>query len=179
MLRFIIICLLVFIGACSSSLEDYTNSQPEFDLKGYFTGPVTAYGIVQDYTGKLTRHFCVDIIGSWQGNQGQLDETFYFDDGEQQKRLWQLSLQEDGEVSGQAEDVVGQASGRAQGKAFRWQYQLTVPIDGSAYTFSLDDWLYRLDNKRLFNRTSMKKFGLQVGEITLFFDKTLASCQTG
>lgn len=171
-MRFFYLLMALMLSACSSSLEDYAQSTPSFKLQDYFNGKITAWGIVQDYSGKLTRRFCVDIVGSWQGNKGQLDETFYYADGEQQKRIWQLSVASDGTVTGTAEDVVGVASGRASGTAFNWKYTLTVPVDGSNYDFAIDDWMFMLDQQRLMNRSYMKKFGVTVAEISIFFDKT-------
>lgn len=34
-----------------------------------------------------------------------------------------------------------------------------------------DDWMWRLDDKRVLNRAYMKKFGLDVGEVIIFFEK--------
>ena len=165
--------------ACSGSLKDYQYSNPPFELTRYFDGDVTAWGIVQDYSGKLTRRFCVDISGSWQGNQGILAETFYYNDGEQQQRTWRLQIEDDGTVTGTAEDVIGQASGGASGTAFNWQYTLRIPIDGSTYDFAVDDWMYMLDEQRVMNRSYLKKLGVTVAEISIFFDKTapLRRCQ--
>ncbi|MDF2178213.1 DUF3833 domain-containing protein [Aliiglaciecola sp. CAU 1673] len=160
------------ITACSASLEDFAQKGPAFDLPGYFDGHITAYGIIEDFKGQMTRHFCVDILASWENNQGQLHETFYFDDGEQQIRIWKLTVDEQGGVTGTAGDVVGEASGKAVGNAFNWQYELSVPIDGEPMVFAIDDWLYRLDKNRLMNRSYMKKFGLTVAEISIFFDKS-------
>jgi hypothetical protein len=161
-----------FILSCSSSLDDYENTQPEFDLPTYFDGEVTAWGIVQDYSNKLTRRFCVDIIGTWQGNQGQLHETFYYNDGEQQIRIWDLKIAKDGSVSGGAADVIGKASGGSKGTAFNWQYTLRVPIDDTEYDLFVDDWMFMMDNNRVMNRSYMKKLGVTVAEISIFFDKT-------
>lgn len=169
---------LPLLLSCSASLEDYQDNTPAFNLKHYFSGNITAYGIIQDYTTKLTRHFCVDIIGHWQGNTGQLHETFYFNDGEQQLRVWKLKISENGKVTGTADDVVGEASGRAIGNAFNWKYDLRVPIDESSYTFAIDDWLFALDKNRVMNRSYMRKIGVTVAEISIFFDKNLAACNT-
>jgi hypothetical protein len=168
--------LLVFIApffsSCSSSLDDYDNTKPEFNLPIYFDGEVTAWGIVQDYTNKLTRRFCVDIVGTWQGNRGQLHETFYYNDGEQQIRIWELQIDENGNVSGGAADVIGKASGGSKGTAFNWQYTLRVPIDDTEYDLFVDDWMFMIDKNRVMNRSYMKKLGVTVAEISIFFDKT-------
>ncbi|AWL12662.1 hypothetical protein HMF8227_02209 [Saliniradius amylolyticus] len=168
-----------FLSGCSASLEDYRQTQPNFELKSYFDGRVTARGMIEDYSGKLVRHFCVDIIGSWDGNRGELDETFYFNDGEIQKRIWKLNIADNGVVTGTAGDVVGTASGRSQGQAFNWHYTLEVPMDDTRYEFAIDDWMYQLDKQRIMNRSYMKKFGVTVAEISIYFDKTLAPCQSG
>lgn len=167
----LLLCALL-LSACSASLDDYANNKPDFDLPEYFDGNITAWGIIEDYSGTLTRHFCVDIVGTWENNQGQLHETFYFDDGEQQIRIWELQIAADGTVTGQASDVIGDAAGETRGNAFNWHYVLEVPIDGSVYEFAVDDWMYRLDRDRLFNRSYMKKFGITVAEISIYFDKS-------
>jgi hypothetical protein len=168
----LVVTITLFILSCSSSLDDYANTTPEFDLPTYFNGEVTAWGIVQDYSNKLTRRFCVDIIGTWQGNQGQLHETFYYNDGEQQIRIWKLQITEDGSVIGGAADVIGQANGGSKGTAFNWQYTLRVPIDDTEYDLFVDDWMFMMDNNRVMNRSYMKKLGVTVAEISIFFDKT-------
>lgn len=163
------------LSGCSASLDEYRNQTPAFDLAGYFDGHVTAWGIVEDYKGHLTRHFCVEIVGSWQGNQGQLDETFYYDDGEIDTRLWTLTIEDNGWVTGSADDVIGIAGGRASGNAFNWQYRLEVPVEGDLYEFAVDDWMYRLDKHRLMNRSYLKKFGVTLAEVSIYFDKSDAN----
>ncbi|TCS37126.1 DUF3833 domain-containing protein [Reinekea marinisedimentorum] len=167
--------LIVFFSltltACTTQLSDYPESQPAFDLATYFNGPVTAWGILEDYQSKVTRRFCVDIIGSWDGNTGTLDEAFYFDDGETDQRIWRLQKTAEGQYTGTAHDVVGTAKGSIRGSVFRWQYKLNVDVGDKTYQLFLDDWIYQIDEHRLFNRTKMKKFGIQVAELSIFFDK--------
>ncbi|WP_337843426.1 DUF3833 domain-containing protein [Rheinheimera sp.] len=169
----------LLISSCSTSVQQYQSTQPEFDLAAYFDGPAIAWGMVQDYNQKVTRRFCVELQGRWQQQQGTLEETFYFDDGETDQRTWRLTRLAEHQYSGEADDVIGTAVGEQQGFALQWQYQLIVTIDGEDYQFELDDWMFQLDEYRLFNRTKMKKFGLTVAEITLFFDKEspLRQCQ--
>lgn len=167
-----VVLLCLGITACSASLDDYQNTSPSFDLKSYFSGDVTAWGIVQDISQKTTRRFCVDIIGTWEGNQGRLHETFYFADGEEQIRIWELEIAPNGFVTGTAGDVVGTASGSAKGMSFNWKYTLTVPVDGTEYDLHVDDWMFMMDDNRMMNRSYMSKFGVGVAEISIFFDKT-------
>ncbi len=164
--------VLLSVAGCSVDVKEYQGDKPNFSVRSYFDGKVLAWGMLQDYSEKVTRRFCVEIDGKWQGNQGTLAETFYFDDGEISYRNWQMTEQANGQYIGTAEDVIGTASGQTQGYAFNWKYELSVPIDGSNYTFSLDDWMYQVDQNRVFNRTKMNKLGVTLAEITLFFDKT-------
>ncbi|WDE00267.1 DUF3833 domain-containing protein [Thalassomonas actiniarum] len=168
--KFLLILLLGLLS-CSNDINHYQDTTPVLDIQSYFTGPVIAWGIVQDYNLKVTRRFCVELEGSWQQEQGLLKEVFYFKDGEVSRRNWRLTRQGGGKYLGQAEDVIGIAGGQQLGYAFRWQYRLAIDIDGESYHFDLDDWMYRIDDHRVFNKTQMKKFGITLAEITLFFDK--------
>ncbi len=163
--------LMLLLSSCSSQVEDYVNSSPEFKLEEYFQGEIKAWGILQDYTDKVSRRFTVDIKANWQGNTGTLKEYFVFDDGETQYREWTLTKLENGLYKGTANDVVGTALIKQQGYAVNLQYQLEVPIDDSSYIFTIDDWMYRIDDTRVFNRSTLSKFGVDVAEITLFFEK--------
>ncbi len=165
--------MMVFLYACSTYIKQYNKVDTPFDIKTYFTGPVVAWGMVQNYSGQVTRRFCVEIQGSWQGDEGLLAEKFYFDDGEITYRNWQLVKLANGAYQGTAEDVIGTASGQHAGFAFHWQYYLQVPVDDDVYVLHLDDWMYQLDSDRVVNKTKMKKLGVTVADITLFFDKSM------
>lgn len=166
----------LLLSGCSTNVEDYEGTSPTFELDRYFNGDVVAWGMVQDYTDKVTRRFCVEMTGTWQKAPsgdlvGELDEMFYYADGEVDQRIWQLVKSPSGKYSGTASDVTGQAKGEAIGFGFQWQYTLNLDLDGTSYSFFLDDWMYQLDEYRMMNRTEMKKFGITVAEITIFFDK--------
>ncbi len=165
----------LFLISCSTAIEEYDNSSPPLTLESYFNGDLVAWGMVQDYSDKVTRRFCVEMTGSWQDSQnglvGTLDEDFYYADGEQGKRIWTLEKVSDNQYTGTAQDVTGIATGEINGFAFQWDYTLNVTIDGTSMSFVLDDWMYQIDQYRLMNRTTMRKFGIPVAEITIFFDK--------
>lgn len=165
-----LMAFLPFLSACSTQLNVYKAETPELDLKRFFNGQLEAYGIVQDFRGKVTRRFRVDILGQWQGNQGFLDELFYFDDGEEQHRCWQL-VKSGTHYRGTAGDVIGNAEGSTAGNALNWGYVLAVPIGGQVWNIRFDDWMYLVDENNLINRARMYKFGFEVGQITLYLRK--------
>lgn len=159
------------LSGCSPSLGDYANNTPQFSLFSFFDGKVKAYGMIQDYKQAQIRRFTVEIDGSRSGNILTLDEDFVFDDGEKQNRVWTITQVAKNEYEGTAGDVIGIAKGKEVGNAVHWVYDLAINVDGQSLTVTMDDWLYRQDAHRAFNVTSMKKWGVEVGKVTLFFEK--------
>jgi hypothetical protein len=72
---------------------------------------------------------------------------------------------------GTADDVVGVATGRVSGNALHWTYVLRLPVDGKEYLVNFDDWMWQMDEHSMMNRSTMSKFGIDLGEVTLFFRK--------
>ncbi|NQD36859.1 DUF3833 domain-containing protein [Permianibacter sp. IMCC34836] len=161
----------MLLSGCTPAITRYEGQLPKLDLRQYFSGKVRAWGMVQDYRGAVTRRFTVDIDCRWQGDTGTLDEQFVFADGEKQFRRWTLTRIDDLHYRGRADDVIGEAVGELAGNALRWSYTLRLPVDGSSYDIAFDDWMFLQDEQRLFNKARMSKFGIDVGEITLFFEK--------
>ncbi|RUO22308.1 DUF3833 domain-containing protein [Aliidiomarina iranensis] len=162
---------VLFLAGCSAKIEDYRGDSPQLHLDEYFVGDIVAYGMVQDRSGKVTQRFRADIVGTWNGNEGELDEVFYWDDGREQTRVWKITKTGPNSYEGTAGDVKGVANGTTAGNALHWVYQLEVPFRDGTIAVTLDDWMYLLDEDRLVNRTEMRKFGFRVGEITIYMEK--------
>ena len=162
---------LVIFGCSSQSLDDYANSSPVFDVESYFKGQLQAHGIVLDRGGKVTRRFTVEMLGTWKGRQGKLEEWFVFDDGEKTTRTWQITKLREGYYIGTAGDVVGRAIGESGGFALHWDYKLVLPFDGKEVQVTFNDWLYQVDNNVVINRTIITKWGFRVGEVILVITK--------
>ncbi|VXC62446.1 conserved exported hypothetical protein [Enterobacterales bacterium 8AC] len=170
-IRNLLLALLFLLAGCSAEVSDYQHSKPTFDLFGYFSGETRAWGMVQDYQNKQIRRFEVVIQGDVVGNTLTLNEKFVYDDGERQTRVWHIIRNEDGSYQGTAGDIIGVAHGNTAGNAFNWRYDMDVKTDNGKVKLHFDDWLFRQDEKRLFNVTSLRKFGLEVAKVTLFFEK--------
>lgn len=167
-----IFSLVLLLTACgSASLEEHKNTSPELKLEEFFDGELKAYGMVLDRSGNLLRRFNVKLLASWQGDKGEIKEWFEFDDGDKSTRIWQLTKLGDNQYQGTAGDVVGIANGRTEGSALYWEYELEIPVDGTIYEVTLDDWMFMIDEKRLFNKTDMSKWGFHVGEVILYIEK--------
>ena len=73
-----------------------------------------------------------------------------------------------------AAPVAGVATGKVSGNALHWTYVLRLPVDGKEYEMAFDDWMWQLDDRSMMNRSTMSKFGIEFGEVTLFFRKRVA-----
>ena len=108
--------------------DDFANNNPKLILEEYFVGKTRAWGIFEDRFGKVKRQFVVDIEGTWDGTTLTLNENFLYSDGEKSFRQWRISKSKDGVYNGQADDVIGMASGVAAGNALNWTYVLDLKI---------------------------------------------------
>ncbi len=162
---------LTLAGCAGPRIDDYAAEKPVLDLKQYFNGTLDAYGIFTDRSGKVVKRFTVVMKGSWNGDEGVLDEDFVYSDGSLQKRIWRLKRLPDRRYTGTADDVVGEARGQARGNAFNWTYTLALPVDGRVWHVDFDDWMYLMDDRVMLNTAVMSKWGVKLGEVTLSFVK--------
>jgi len=158
-------------GCAGPVPADYAAEKPLLDLKTYFNGELTAHGIFTDRSGKVARRFTVAMTGTWNGDDGVLDERFTYSDGKTERRVWRLKSLGNGRWSGRADDVVGEAVGVAAGNALNWSYTLRLPVDDKTYEVQFDDWMYLMDERVMLNKAVMSKFGIRLGEVTLSFTK--------
>ena len=111
------------------------------------------------------------MFGSFENNILTLEEEFFWTDGEKQKRVWNIEKIDEHNYVGTAADVVGKAKGFSYGSAFKFEYDLMVPIKGKNIKISFDDWIFKQDEEVAINRATLTKFGFKVGELTVFFKK--------
>ena len=93
-LPFLLIIIFSFNTSCSTNNmkpEDFKNKEPRLIIENYLSGNVKAWGVLQNRSGKVIRQFSAELNGKWDGKQLILDEIFNWDDGEIQKRQWQIN----------------------------------------------------------------------------------------
>ena len=153
------------------NIEKFKGSQPTLILEDYFEGKTEAWGMFHDRFGNLKRTFKVDITGTIESNILTLDEKFLYDDGEQDSRVWTIKILGDNQYSGTASDVVGEAKGISEGNALNWKYKLNLKVGGSTILVDFDDWMFLQDRNVLMNRAEVKKWGLNIGVVSITFLK--------
>lgn len=177
MRAFLFSCLIALV-ACTGkpSFEDDSLSQQKLDLEEFFAGELVAYGQFQDVFGTVRRSFEVKIEGTWNGEVLTLVEDFVYEDGSTEQRVWSLVKTGPDSWEGTAPGVIGVAVGQEQDNRFNWRYEIDLPIpaaDGAAETVrvTFDDWMWLLSEDRLLNRAYMKRYGVDIGEVIISFEK--------
>lgn len=176
----IILILAMFFGLCllwyqqtRHDTQAYLNDKPPFVFESFFNGPIRAWGMVQNYRGNVIKKMTIDMIGTWHGQTGTLDETFH-ENGQSNTahRLWRIKRITKDTFEAQADDIIGTATGKIIGNALYWQYAMNVDVGGKMMVFDFDDWMWLMpDGVSVMNRSAMKKWGITVANITFFMQK--------
>lgn len=175
-----VLASLIIPGGCSDmKATDFQGASPQLKIEEYFQGETHAWGIFEDRFGNLRRQFTVAITGTWDGSELHLDEQFLYSDGERDERVWRISKTGEHSYQGQAGDVIGTAQGEAYGNAMNWRYDLDLKVGGSTVRVHFNDWLFLQPSGVLLNRARVSKFGIEIGEVTLFFAKAAAARPAG
>ena len=142
----------------------------------FFDGKTVAYSQFQDEIDTVRRSFTVKITGDWNGKRLRLVEGFVYEDKSTEQRVWTLVKTGSQTWQGTAPGVIGVATGVEDGNRFNWKYTIDLPVpsaDGTTKTLrvTFDDWMWLLSDDRLFNRAYMKRFGVNIGDVSIRFEK--------
>ncbi|MEM9047557.1 MAG: DUF3833 domain-containing protein [Pseudomonadota bacterium] len=167
-----LIACLVLLAACTARpAPDATLGGPKLDLERYFDGRVVAYGQFQDILGVVRRRFSVEIEGVWDGETLTLTEDFVYEDGATERRIWTLLKTGEDRWRGTAPGVVGEAVGIERNETFNWRYTIDLPVPDGTLRVRFDDWMWLVDEKRLINRAYVTRYGVDIGDVIIFFEK--------
>ncbi len=171
--RLALLGLALILAACTGkpSFEDPALSDRQLRLEEFFDGRLRAQGQFQDIFGTVRRRFDVDIRGDWDGQRLRLVEDFVYEDGTTEQRIWTLRKTGDRTWEGTAPGVIGQATGREDGDRFNWGYTIDLPVPDGTLRVTFDDWMWLLSEDRLLNVAYMKRFGVDIGQVIITFEK--------
>ncbi|WP_292275980.1 DUF3833 domain-containing protein [Marinobacter sp.] len=170
----VLVSVIALLSGCSGqALTDYAERGPKLVPEQFFSGELSARGVVKDMSGEVIRTFDADISASWDSaGVGTLDEEFRFDDGEVQTRLWTLTPSDTADsYHADAGDVVEPGTMRWSGNAIHMNYLLRVAYGDGTLDVRMDDWMYLVTPDTLINQTTMSKWGVDVGELVLVIQK--------
>jgi len=166
----------LFLTSCANHrLSDHEGMAPALDLVQFFSGHVVAHGQIEDRFGKIRRRFAVDVVGTWDGEVLKLVEDFVYDDAATEQRIWKIKSDGNGGWIGQADGVIGSAHGKVVGNAMNWSYQFDLAMgDGKTMRVNFDDWLWLQAPDVLLNKAYISRFGIELAEVTIFFNRQTA-----
>ena len=167
----LVFALIVLSGCTNMKPSDFSETTPVLRIEDYFVGKTRAWGIFEDRFGNLRRQFFVDIQGRWDGETLVLDERFRYSDGETDRRVWTIKKIDEHRYEGSADDVIGTATGESYGNALNWRYDMDLKVGESTLRVHFNDWMFLQSSGVLVNRARVSKFGIAIGEVTLFFQK--------
>ncbi len=152
------------MGFRAQTPEDYI-AGPEFDIRNVLNGPLLCDGIIYGPTGRVSSRFVARFDAKWTGDTGVMREHFTYDSGSTQEREWRLSVGENGQISADADDLVGSGKGQQRGSGVQLTYTIRLPESAGGHALNVTDWMYLLENGTIMNRSQFRKFGIKVGEL--------------
>ena len=67
--------------------------------------------------------------------------------------------------------MVGEATGTLSGNTFNFRYTFDLPVGDTRYEVQFDDWLYLIDERNMLNHAQISKFGVNVADLFISFNK--------
>lgn len=144
---------------------------PLFELTSFLEGRTRAWGVFEDRFGRLRRRFTVDMHGRWHDNSFVLDERFVYDTGETETRIWLVTPSGAGRFRATCADCIGSAWGESDADSVRMSYRFRLKLRAREIVVAFDDRLYRMSDTSAVNRATMSKWGIKLGELSLFFQR--------
>lgn len=166
--------LLSMLGifSCSNTkVSQYHNDKPKLNLQQFIDGKIKGYGLVENRSGIVTRRFEFNGVGYWEGDIGYFDETISYINGDIESRKWKIHRINDNYYEATTPDVINKAKIYVDGNSMNWQYIMKIKVDNKIYNINFDDWMYLIDDQKMINRNYFTKFGINVGQLTLFMEK--------
>lgn len=153
------------LGFSAQRPDAYRALGPAFDPRIHLEGPMLCEGVIYGPFGRVTTRFVAEMHGTWQGNSGTLREHFRYDSGTEQHREWRLSVDNDGLLRAEADDLAGTGRGTIAGPALQLLYHIRLPADAGGHVLNVTDWMYLTQNGTIMNRSQFRKFGIKVAEL--------------
>ena len=172
-MRWAALALALAMGllGCSNPLSvvGFQATVPAIDPIQFFTGHVASWGVLEDRAGQPTRIVQTDCVG--EAGDGTLHMTQRLAIGQDAPvtRTWQMRRAGPGRYEATANDMVGTAVGEASGRAFHWTWTLATSPGNPVKDVAMDQWWYLLDDGSMLNRTTIRKFGVILAEVSEHF----------
>jgi hypothetical protein len=158
---------LTLAGCSTLRPPQFADARPLLAPDNFFTGHMRSWGVFEDRAGANPRRsFTTDCFGRRENGELILDQTFTYQDGAIQKRVWRIRRLDAHHYEAVADDVVGVGRGEVYGNAFRWEYTVALKPGNPLYRVHLKQWMYlQKDGRTLLNRGTISKFGVTLAQV--------------
>jgi hypothetical protein len=165
--------MFLALAGCSHQVNPEAfglQGRPDFDPVAFFDGHVLSYGVLENRSGQPTAIVRTDCRGSLADNRLEMHQTLSITDQPDMVRDWKMWRTPDGHYAATANDMQDVATGEVKGNAFHWRWTLMLPntVVGSVV---MDQWWYAVDPQTMLNRTTIRKFGFVVAEVSEVFQR--------
>ena len=162
------------LAACSRPLpvSRFAETAPAFDPVVFFTGHQTSWGVLENRDGGPIAIVTTDCQGTPDGAAGVHMVQHLVVDGTSSTRDWHLRRIGPHDFSATATDMVGTATGEASGRVFHWRWVLATKPGQGWRDVVMDQWMYGQADGSMVNRTTIRKLGVVLAEVTERFSRS-------
>lgn len=125
--------------------------------------PPGRLAVLESLVGGLLKRASITAHGELDADTDTVvfTETYTFDDGHSDTLRWTSHKMAEGQYTGLANRLEGEAVGEQAGCAFHWKYTRDTPQgDGKSFKLNFDDWFYAIDEKACIVRGSAGRAGI-------------------
>jgi hypothetical protein len=155
----------------STSSQPATEFPTRLRFSEFFEGIVKGRGVFVDPWGRVRSNISVTTNGFRRNGTFILDEEFKYETGEVERRSWVLKDLSPDVFVAQCADCVGHITGHNAVDRVRMAYTFKLRLKNWTFHVTFDDQVFPIDRNRVFNRATMKKFGITLGHILLLSER--------
>jgi hypothetical protein len=160
------------LAGCDRRPDPVIGTGSGFDPITFFSGHIHSWGVVESRSGEPTETVETDCLGHLNGaGHLEMSQHLTFQDGTVQDRVWTMSRAGSGRFQATANDMIGTADGRAEGRMFHWQWVLARSPGNPLMNVTMEQWMYRLPDGTGLIRTTISKLGIILAEVTEQFTR--------
>ncbi len=174
-MRLLALLLATTLLGCGGAMpvDGFHATTPAIDPIRFFTGHVRSWGVLEDRSGQPTDIVTTDCVGESTGDTLHMVQRLTIGQDAPTTRDWQMRRAGPNRYEATANDMVGTATGEASGRAFHWIWTLALSPGNDLKNLSMDQWWYLLDDGTMLNRTTVRKLGVILIEVSEHFAHAL------
>ncbi len=170
-MRLLALLLATTLLGCGGAMpvEGFNATTPAIDPIRFFTGHVRSWGVLENRSGQPTDIVTTDCVGEGDSNALHMVQRLSIGQDAPTTRDWRMRRAGPNQYEATANDMVGTATGEASGRAFHWTWTLALSPGNDLKNVSMDQWWYLLDDGSMLNRTTVRKLGVILIEVSEHF----------